>query len=150
MSAYVLNQDSINVLTRATAAALQMAQTYPGSYNLHKDTLDLLGKYSKDLHSLYRALYITNIKAVNGRYGEDQKTLPKYKTLIPWDWQRTTNNPELKKAIGTFDCYLYQCAEDPIDGTPIYNAFQDIYKLLCSVYCSHVINWNGELENSEY
>lgn len=142
MSAYILNQDSIEVLTRATAAALQMAKRYPGSYYLTKETHELLGKYADDLHMVYRALYITNIKAVNGRYGEDTKTLPKYRNLIPWDWERTTNTPELKKALGLFDCYLYQCCEDPIADSEIYAAFQDVYKMLCAVYCSHNINWN--------
>lgn len=144
MSAYVLNQASINTLTAATAAALQMSRKYPGSYPLHKDTLDLLGKYADDLHNVYRALYITNIKAVNGRYGEDTKTLPKYKPVMAWDWGRGLSVHELKKACGLFGCYLYQCSEDPVYGSPVFNAFTDIYHLLCALYVSKTVDWNGE------
>ena len=132
MSAYVLDQDEINTLTRATAAMLQMNRKYSGSYPLGADTVQLLGRYADDLHSIYRALYIANIKAVNGRYREDTKTLPKYKPLHAWDTDRL--NPEaLKEAARVFSSYMYQCSEDPIHGSAVYNAFYDVYKLLCLV-----------------
>lgn len=143
MSAFVLSQEDINLLTAATAAALQMARKYPGSYHLQESTMNLLGKYAEDLHNVYRALYITNIKAVNGRYGEDQKTLPKYKPIRAWDWSRLEIH-NLKKACGKFGCYMYQITEEPIDGTPIYEAFQDIYHLLCALYVQKTVGWDGE------
>lgn len=143
MSAFVLNQEKINILTAATAAALQMSKRYPGSYHLQPATMDLLGKYAEDLHNIYRALYITNIKAVNGRYGEDQKTLPKYKTVQPWDWSRL-DIQSLKKACGAFGCYMYQCDEEPIAGSPIYDAFEDVYHLLCMLYVQKTVGWDGE------
>lgn len=143
MSAFVLNQDGINILTVATDAMLKLATQYPGSYPLEKSTLDILEKYTGDLHNIYRALYITNIKAVNGRYNEDQKTLPKYSKLIPWDIgsiHRYTH--DLKKACGTFGCYMYQISEEPIYDTPVYRAFADIRKLCCMIYVDNEVGWD--------
>ena len=74
MSAYVLEQNEINLLTQATDAMLRLNKKYSGSYPLNTGTVELIGKYADDLHNIYRALYITNIKAVNGRYGDDVRT----------------------------------------------------------------------------
>ena len=141
MSAFVLNKTDIDLLTRATAAMLQLNRKYAGSYPLHKETVDLLGKYADDLHSIYRALFIANVKAVNGRYGEDEKTIPKYTPLHPWNTERL-NMDQMFIAIESFDCYMYQCAEEPICGSAIYNACYDVFKLLCMVYAKHV-SWKS-------
>lgn len=145
MSAFVLDQNEINLLTTATDAALRLSETFPDSYPLEKNTTDLLGKYAGDLHSLYRALYITNIKAVNGRYNEEVKTLPKYKKLIPWNADRDQRN-KIKKAAALFGCYIYQISEDPIFGTKVFRAFQDIQKLLCFLVVQYCYGWDGEAE----
>lgn len=145
MSAFVLEQKQINLLTQATDAMLRLNKKYPGSYHLAKDTVDILGQYAGDMHNVYRALYITNIKAVNGRYREEAKTLPRYTNLISWDIERCINPEELKKACCMFGCYLYQISEDPIYGTKIYNAFHDIKNALCSLYFSRVFDWKGNL-----
>ena len=145
MSAFVLDQKEINVLTQATDAMLRLNKRYPGSYPLSAETVDLIGKYADDLHNIYRALFITNIKAVNGRYGEDTKTLPKYSRLAPWDIDRL-NVSQMKKAAGSFGCYMYQCSEDPIYGGSAYNAFYDIYKLLCLMIVNKTVGWDGEDE----
>jgi len=142
MSAYVLRQEEINLLTQATNAVLELNKKYSGSYPLSENTTNILSKYAGDLHSIYRALYITNIKAVNGRYGDNQKTLPKYKPLRSWDLERMPIF-ELKKACGAFGCYMYQCSEDPIDGSDIWKAFSDIYKTCCMLYVNKTIDWQG-------
>lgn len=135
MSSYVLDKDGIDLLAQATGAMLEMQRRYAASYPLNGDTVALLGAYTDDLHNLYRALYITNIKAVNGRYGEDTKTLPKYTPLHRWDTERL--QPDLlRRAAETFSEYLYQCTEDPVYGGRAFNAFCDIYKLLCMVIVS--------------
>ena len=133
MSAFVLDKTDIDILTRATDAALRLNQKYSGSYPLHPDTIALMGRYAGDLHSIYRALYIANIKAVNGRYEGDTKTLPKYTPLRAWDIDRISPD-QLKTAAGRFGCYMYQCAEEPIYKSAVYNAFYDIYKLICLCY----------------
>ena len=145
MSAFVLDQEEINLLTAATDAMLKLNKRYPGSYPLSAATVELIGKYVNDPHNLYRALYITNIKAVNGRYGEDAKTLPKYKPVRGWDIDRL-NIDQMKKAAGKFGCYMYQCSEDPIYGGAAFNAFYDIYKLLCMIIVKKSIGWDGEDE----
>lgn len=150
MSAFVLNQEGINILTAATDAALRLNRKYPTWYPLEQKTIDILGPYAGDLHNIYRALYITNIKAVNGRYRENTKTLPKYESVKPWninDIPRHLENWKLKKACGMYQCYMYQCSEEPIDGSDIYNAFQDIQKLLCYMLVTNTINWEGEEEH---
>lgn len=147
MSAFVLNQEGINLLTQATQAVLELNKKYRASYPLNDETVKLIGQYEGDLHNIYRALYITNIKAVNGRYGEDQKTLPKYQKLNKWDIGRThALQHNFKKACGMFGCYMYQISEEPIFDSPVYKAFSDIYKLLCMIYTSQSINWEGENE----
>ena len=143
MSAFVLNQNEINILTQATDAMLKLNKRYPASYPLAATTVDLIGKYADDLHNIYRALFIANIKAVNGRYGENERTLPKYSRLIPWDTERL-NVQQMKKDAGAFGCYMYQCSEDPIYGSPVYNAFCDIYKLLCLMIVNKSVGWDGE------
>ena len=139
MSAYVLEKENIDFLTLATNAALELNNKYCASYVLHKDTIELFGKYRGDLHNIYRALYITNIKAVNGRYNEDTKTFPKYTELYPWDTSRLSIN-NVKKAIELFESYCYQIAEDPIRNGPIYIAIYDIYKMLCCYYIEHTMH----------
>ena len=130
MSAYVLEQNEINLLTQATDAMLRLNKKYSGSHPLNTGTVELIGKYADDLHNIYRALYITNIKAVNGRYGDDVRTLPKYSPVIPWDIERL-NPDQMKEAARVFSSYMYQCSEDPIYKGVAWNAFYDIYKLLC-------------------
>lgn len=136
MSAYVLNKESIDVLTLATNAALELNHKYCLSYVLHPDTIKLIGQYRGDLHNIYRALYITNIKAVNGRYGDDTKTLPKYTKLIAWNPENMPIH-EIKKALEIFRSYVYQITEDPICDSPIFTAIYDIYKMLGIYYLSH-------------
>lgn len=130
MSAYVLDKDSIDLLTQAADAMLRLNARYSASYPLQPATVDLLGKYAGDLHSLYRCLYIANIKAVNGRYGEDAKTLPKYTALRQWDIDRLQPD-SLKTAAEEFSSWMYQCCEEPVIYTPVWYAISDIYKLLC-------------------
>lgn len=137
MSAFVLSKESIDLLTEATAAMLQLNRKYSACYPLAPDTINILGKYTDDLHKVYRALYIANIRAVNGRYNEDQKTLPKYTTLKEWDLDRLPLD-KMKNAITTYSTYIYQCCEEPVIYSGIWNALQDIRKLLCMVYMDRI------------
>ena len=143
MSAYVLDKESIDVLTKAVDVAITSHNLYPGSYHLSDKTAAMLSKYEGDLHNIYRLLFITNIKAVNGRYGENTKTLPKYTKLYRSTDEDTTL---IKKACGIFGCYMYQCSEDPIYNSDIYNALYDVYNLLCNMLVSKTLSWSGEWE----
>lgn len=142
MSAFVLDKNEIELLTQATSAMLQLNRKYKASYPLAPETVSLLGKYADDLHSLYRALYIANIKAVNGRYSDDKKTLPKYTPVMGWNLDRLPLD-RMEKAAGTFGCYMYQCAEEPVIYSPIWIALQDIRKLLCMVVIDKRIGWGN-------
>lgn len=143
MSSFVLNQGDINLLTMATDAMLRMNSKYCASYPLEENTIKLLGKYKGDLHNIYRILFITNIKAVNGRYGENDKTFPRYQEIRPWDIDRI-DICKLKEAAGMFQCYKYQITEEPVYKSEIYNAIVDIYKLLCMILVSKTIDWYGD------
>lgn len=143
MSAYVLEQKNIELLTIGTNAMLELNRLYPGSYHLADDTIRILGKYTGDLHNLYRALYITNIKAVNGRYREDVKTLPKYRKLQALELPKMDRH-KIKQICGMFDCYMYQISEEPIYDSPVYKAFADIHKSICCYLVSKMYDWQGE------
>ena len=145
MSAFVLEKKEIDTLTQATALALQLNKKYRLSYPLAAETVEILGKYAEDLHNLYRILFITNIKAVNGRYGENTKTLPKYtklRALTPDAYR--VDRGTIKKACCLFDCYMYQISEDPVCNQPIFNAIADVYKLLSMIYVSKCYDWHGK------
>lgn len=79
-----------------------------------------------DAHKIYRKLYIANLRAYNGRYsGSDAvKEFEKYKPSAP-----PHNMPALYKHM---QCYLYQCAEDPVYNTPLYNAIRDLKNALAA------------------
>lgn len=142
MSAYVMSKEDIDILTAAAYAAIEAAKQYGGSYPLSPETLEAVG--GLDMHNLYRYIYITNIKAVNGRYGDDVKTLPKYTGVKELGHIENVEAWQLKKAIGRFGCYMYQCAEDPIYGGREWHALNDIYKLLSLIYCKKTIGWGDE------
>ena len=139
MSAYVLDQEQIEKLTQVVESAI----TY--HYYLRPETMEMFGKYSGDLHAVYRMLYITNLKAVNGRYGTDDKTFPKYRGLRPVKFDVLTPE-QLRSYCRTFQCYLYQISEDPIDVTPLYYALQDVYKTLAITAVSR----QNERENAAW
>ena len=141
MSSYVLKKENIEAITGAAFAVLDAAKRYGASYHLNKETLEMLGDL--DMHNLYRFVYITNIKAYNGRYGEEDKTLPKYTGVRAYNIENA-DLWMLKKAAGLFDCYMYQIAEDPVYDSPAYNAICDIYKLLCMIIIKRTVDWNGE------
>ncbi len=136
MSAFICDKEQIDVITQATAYVLQQNKKYSASYPLEPSTVNMFGKYADDLHSIYRALYIANIKAVNGRYNENTKTLPKYTDLRPWSLEYgRLDDSTIKSAICIFNCYSYQLSEDPVIYSPVWNAIQDIRKCLCMIYC---------------
>lgn len=142
MSCFLLEKREIDLLTCAVDCALRLNKKYSGSYPLHPETVNLLGRYAGDAHSLYRALFIANIRAVNGRYGDDITTLPRYTPLTQW----SCNNPprdRLKAACGAFGCYMYQISEDPVYKSPVYDAFNDLYSLVCRIYTKITVDWSG-------
>ncbi len=78
-----------------------------------------------DAHKIYRKLYIANLKAYNGRYNDNVREFEKYKPrAVP------TNLKRLHKQIS---CYLYQCAEDPVYNTPIYEAIEDLKNRIANI-----------------
>ena len=143
MSAFIVSDETIRILTQATDAMLRMNKKYPGSYPLAPETLEVLSKYTNDLQGIYAALYVANVTAVCGRYGHDVGAEPvKYSHVFPWDIDRLSVY-QLKQAAGRFACFMYQCSEDPVYGTPLFNAFYDVRKLLCMILVSKSIDWDG-------
>lgn len=75
--------------------------------------------------SLARALYDLNVAAFNGRYeGRHQEDIDTF-TYVPADG--SLNDAAMLK---TLECYRYQLAEDPVYGTPAYEAIKALESAL--------------------
>lgn len=125
---YLLNHDSYAVYGMYAPESVR---------NAFRDCLTR-GQYNA--HKIYRKLYIANLRAYNGRYSgaEAVKEFEKYK---PSDLPH--NMPALYKHI---QCYLYQCAEDPVYGTPLYNAICDLKNTLAAA----IIDTLPEYQEAEW
>ena len=73
-----------------------------------------------DPHKIYRALYIMNLRAYNGRYNDSVKEFTKYAPAP------APAPSELVPFYKSLQCYLYQCAEDPVYKPDLYNAIEDL------------------------
>ena len=122
MSCFIVSPE--NIRAQAEFISCIMNDSYNNRYRMSAaDSLyDVFaackGSDGYSAHKIYRALYIANLRAYNGRYHEDVKTFDKYvKTAPPAD---------LVQLHKYMRCYLYQCAEEPVYKTPIYNAIRDL------------------------
>lgn len=81
-------------------------------------------------HKIYRALYIMNLRAYNGRYNDNVKEFAKYAPApAPAPF-------EMVAFFKSVQCYLYQCAEDPVYQSDLYNAIEDLKnRIATSIVC---------------
>ena len=84
-------------------------------------------------HKIYRTLYIMNLRAYNGRYKENVKEFAKY---VP-----TAAPTNLLQLYSYMDCYLYQCAEDPVHKTPLYNVVESLQNRLARTIIKSLPNY---------
>lgn len=86
-------------------------------------------------HKIYRTLYIMNLRAYNGRYKDNVKEFAKYEpTAAPAD---------LLRLYSYMECYLYQCAEDPVYKTPLYNAVESLQNRLARTIIKRLPNYKA-------
>lgn len=85
------------------------------------------GTQDYDVHKLYRLLYITNLKAYNGRYCDNCKEFPRFSGYSE-ACLRDTN-----EVFHSFDSYMYQISEHPVYGTDIYWALNAMLRELAYI-----------------
>lgn len=100
--------------------------------DVFKDCRDRNG-YSA--HKIYRMLYIMNLRAYNGRYKENVKEFAKY---VP-----TAAPTNLLQLYSYMDCYLYQCAEEPVHKTPLYNVIESLQSRLARTIIKSLPNYEA-------
>jgi len=129
MSCFIVEPDNIGNQAEFIAAMLNggMITNYIAvPESLREVFKDCKQGRQYDAHKIYRMLYIANLRAYNGRYKDENiKEFEKYKKrAVPTDYIK------LHKQIS---CYLYQCIEDPVYKTPIYNAVVDLKNALANM-----------------
>lgn len=86
-------------------------------------------------HKIYRTLYIMNLKAYNGRYNDNVKEFAKY--------EPTAAPTNLLQLYSYMDCYLYQCAEEPVYKTPLYNVIESLHYRLSRTIITRLPNYKA-------
>lgn len=87
-------------------------------------------------HLIYRKLYIMNLQAYNGRYREYVKTFERYKKTVP-----TMDLLQLHKYM---KCYIYQCSEDPVYNTPLFNAVLETSRMLADLIVTRLDGYDDK------
>lgn len=127
MSSFIVGAENIRQQAEFITCLLNDSQKSINLYHIYSapDSVKQVFKDCKaglkyDARKVYRKLYIANLKAYNGRYRnhDEVKTFDKYEPS-----EAPRDKIKLYKHI---QCYLYQCAEDPVYNTPIYKAVQDL------------------------
>lgn len=139
MSCFIVDAECIRAQAAFIAEILN--RDYSERYNIiADDALKDVFKACKDrngysAHKIYRKLYIMNLRAYNGRYKENVKEFAKYEpTAAP------TNLLQLYSYI---DCYLYQCAEEPVYKTPLYNVIESLQNRLARTIITRLPNYKA-------
>lgn len=128
MSCFIVEPECIQAQAAFIAAILNAPTGYNDRYRISADDAlkgvfkDCRGRTGYDAHKIYRMLYIMNLRAYNGRYKDNIKEFARYEpTAAPTD---------LLRLYSYIDCYLYQCAEDPVYNTPLYNVIENLQSRL--------------------
>lgn len=145
MSCFIVDADNIRQQVEFIAYLLNSPEGAERAYNMYApesvraafEACKTTDGYSA--HKIYRALYIANLRAYNGRYNEHVKEFEKY-----------TPSPLPQNMIALYkrmQCYLYQCAEDPIYNTDFYKAMEDLQNalakgIICTLPEYEEADWN--------
>ena len=118
MSAFIVNQDTINQIVTALLH---------GDFPYTETKLEEIG-LAGDPQQLGRAMMILNGDAVKQRYGDkiDTGCLPYRFRPIPVSEIQT---------FKSLECWLYQCTEGDVPDTKLYKIMSDF----CHVYASRII-----------
>lgn len=126
MSCFIVSPE--NVRAQAEFIACLLNEGYTNRYRMGApEALQEALKACKtdhgySAHKIYRALYIANLKAYNGRYKENVMTFDRYKQSAP--------PSDLLQLHKYMRCWIYQCSEDATYSTPLYTAVLDLSQAL--------------------
>lgn len=132
MSAFILNPETIAALAAYIDTLNFVGFDYFG-YSIPRELNEALELTTRDGNEkkIFNALYRLNVKAVNGRYNDnepEETEKPKeYPTLYhPQDWQNghAIIKPWHYKLLKTLQCFNYQCCEDATKNDPLYKALE--------------------------
>lgn len=132
MSCFIVAPENIQAQTQFIAAILNAPSGYSHRYHIgaFEDLQNVFrhckGAKGYDPHMIYRTLYITNLRAYNGRYKDHTpvKEFARYEPSAP-----PTDLLQLYKYM---QCYLCQCAEEPVFNTAFYVTIEDLKNRLAS------------------
>lgn len=134
MSCMILKADLIAAIADAMCEHLAVNTRYNDGYSAEngfeafKACETKAGEYDK--HKVYRRLYIENLRAYNGRYGEDVKEFEKYRP------HKITDKKQLYRAITS---YIYQLSEDATFKGIVIKAAYELQNALANDIIKHCI-----------
>lgn len=141
MSCFIVEPECIQAQAAFIAAILNAPTGYNDRYRIcADDDLKDVFKACRDrngysAHKIYRTLYIMNLRAYNGKYKIDVKEFEKY---VP-----TPAPADLLRLYSYIDCYLYQCAEEPVHKTPLYNVIESLQNRLARTIITRLPNYKA-------
>ena len=139
MSCFIVDAECIQAQAAFIAEVLNRG--YSDLYQISADdALKDVFKACRDrngysAHKIYRTLYIANLRAYNGRYKENVKEFAKY---VP-----TAAPTNLLQLYSYMDCYLYQCSEEPVYKTPLFNVIESLQNRLARTIITRLPNYKA-------
>ena len=139
MSCFIVESECIQAQAAFIAEVLNRG--YSDLYQISADdALKDVFKACRDrngysAHKIYRTLYIANLRAYNGRYKENVKEFAKY---VP-----TAAPTNLLQLYSYMDCYLYQCSEEPVYKTPLFNVIESLQNRLARTIITRLSNYKA-------
>ena len=138
MSAFILNPEKIAALADYIDTLNYVGFDYFG-YSIPQalnHALQLTTRTGNE-KKIFNALYSLNVRAVNGRYNNnEQETIEKptqypviyhpkdygngHDIIRPWHYQ----------LLKTLQCFIYQCCEDATINDPLYKALEELEKTI--------------------
>ena len=138
MSAFILNPETTAALADYIDTLNYIGYDYFG-YSIPRElnaALNLTTRAGNE-KKIFNALYSLNVKAVNGRYNDNEpETIEKptqYPTLYhPRDYANGHDiiKPWHYKLLKTLQCFIYQCCEDATINEPLYKALEELEKTI--------------------
>lgn len=138
MSAFILNPENTAALADYIDTLNYVGFDYFG-YSIPRElnaALNLTTRAGNE-KKIFNALYSLNVKAVNGRYNDNEpETIEKptqYPILYhPKDYGNGHDiiKPWHYKLLKTLQCFIYQCCEDATINEPLYKALEELEKTI--------------------
>jgi len=140
MSAFIMNLQSIAEIADYIDCLNFVGFDYFG-YSIPFELNQALNLTSRtgNQRKIFDALYSLNVKAVNGRYNEDNSEaadMPKLDHVIytpkKWDCKNSIDiiEPWHYQLLKKLQCFIYQCSEDATASDPLYKGLKELEKAI--------------------